>query len=88
MTIGLRVLTWLEFVVRRRWATAHTTLAGLAVGNPKRTTARPSAEHLLEAFQDITLTIIQDGAQVRRQLTPLSPLQQRVLDLLGLSPTL
>ena len=88
LTLGLRVLTLLEFVVRRRLAAEHTTLAGLAAGNPKRTTAHPSTEQLLEAFKDITLTMIREGVQVRRYLTPLSPLQQRLLDLLGLAPTL
>jgi len=61
LSIGLRVLTLLEFGVRRRLATAKTTLAGLYVGNPKRATARPTAERLLEAFQGLTLTIIHEG---------------------------
>ena len=85
LTIGLRVLTVLEFVVHRRLATEHTPLAGLAAANPKRTTVRPSAEQLLAAFKDITLTIIHDGAHRRRHLTPLSARQPRILDLLGFS---
>jgi len=82
LTIGLRVLTLLEFVVRRRLAAEGSQLAGLYAGNPKRATARPTAELLLEAFQEITLTIFQEADQTRRHLTPLTELQQRILELL------
>jgi hypothetical protein len=55
----LRVLTLVEFVGRRQLAAEGTKLAGLYAGNPRRETDRPTAERLLEAFQDITLSIIQ-----------------------------
>ena len=58
---------------------------GLDAGNPKRTTARPTAEQLLTALGNITLTISGEGAQLRHHRTPLSTLQQRILPLLGLS---
>lgn len=86
LSIGLRVLTLLEFTVRRRLAQEGTELAGLYAGNPKRTTARPTAERILEAFQDITLTLIQEPYRNLRHLTPLSELQQRILTLLDFSP--
>jgi transposase len=82
LTIGLRVLTLLDFVVRRRLAADQAKLAGLYAGNPQRATARPTAERLLETFREITLTIIQEPHQTRWHLTPLSPLQQRLLALL------
>ena len=41
---------------------AKTTLDGVYVGNPKRATARPTAERLLEAFQGLTLTILREVA--------------------------
>jgi transposase len=82
LSIGLRVLTLLELEVRRRLEAEETALAGLYAGNPKRTTARPTAERLLESFQEITLTIIQESHQIRRHLTPLSELQVRILALL------
>jgi transposase len=84
LTLGLRVLTLLEWQVRRRLAAQQEKLAGLYAGNPKRATARPTAETLLEAFKYVTLTVIQMGDQVIRHLTPLSALQQRILDLLDL----
>jgi transposase len=82
LSLGLRALTLLEFGVRRRLATAKTTLAGLYVGNPKRATAHPTAERLLEAFQGLTLTVIREGRRRRRHLTPLSRVHQRILTLL------
>jgi transposase len=85
LSIGLRVLTLLEFGVRRRLAAAKTTLGGLYVGNPTRATAHPTAERLLEAFQGLTLTIIREGRRRRRHLTPLSRVHQRILALLDFS---
>ena len=60
-------------------------LSGLYAGNAKRETARPTAERLLGAFQEVTLTVVKRGPQVYRQVTALSPLQERILDLLGFS---
>src|SRR5574341_957054 len=88
LSIALRVLTLLEFVGRRQLAAEGTTLAGLYAGNPRRETARPTAEHLLEAFEDITLTIVKGPQQSVRHMTALSPLQQRILELLGFSSEL
>lgn len=84
LSIGLRVLTLLEGAVRQRLAESQTTLAGLYAGNPKRTTARPSAEALLEAFQDIHLNLVHIGQQVHCHVTPLSELQLKILALLDL----
>jgi len=56
--------------------------------NPKRETDRPTAERLLEAFQDITLTIIKGPHQTDRHVTALRPLQQQILEILGFSSAL
>jgi transposase len=86
LTIALRVLTLLEFAVRRRLAAEGTTLAGLYAGQPTRATARPTAERLLASFQPITLTIVQAPGQVVRHLTPVTPVQARILTLLDFTP--
>ena len=88
LSIALRVLTLLEFVGRRQLAAEGAKLAGLYAGNPKRETDRPTAERLLEAFQAITLTIIQGPHQTDRHVTALRPLQQRILEILGFSSAL
>jgi transposase len=82
LTIGLRVLTLLEFDFRRRLKERDEELARLYAGNPKRTTANPTAESLLEAFQEIHLNFVTIGQQVHRHITPLSELQQKILALL------
>jgi transposase len=88
LSIALRVLTLLEFVGRRQLAAEGAKLAGRYAGNPRRETARPTAERLLEAFRDITLTLIEGPQQTDRHLTALSPLQQRILEILGFSSEL
>ncbi len=85
LTIALRVLTLLEFIVRRNLTINGETLAGLYAGNPKRATMRPTAERLLEALREINLTVIQEPDHTHRHLTPLSKLQQRILALLDFS---
>lgn len=84
LSLGVRLLTLLEFTVRRRLADERTTLARVYAGSPTRATARPSAELLLEAFQHITLTVVTIDQQVHYHLTPLSEVQQRILALLDL----
>lgn len=87
LTIALRTLVIIEFVVRRSLAEEQETLSGLYAGNPKRRTARPTAELLLDTFDDITLIIRynQIGEIEEKYLTPLNELQRRILRLLGLS---
>ena len=88
LSIALRVLTLLECVVRRRLTAEGAKRHGLYAGNAKRETARPTAEHLLEAFSEMTLTMIKEPQQTFGHLSALSPLQQRILDLLGFSSAL
>jgi transposase len=85
LSIALRVLTLIEFVGRRHLALETDKIAGLYAGNPKRETARPTAERLLEAFQDLTLTVIELPQQTMRHVTPLSLVQLRILEILGFS---
>jgi transposase len=88
LSIALRVLTLVACVGRRQLATAGVQRAGLYAGNPQRATDRPTAERLLEAFEDITLTIIKGPQQTDRHMTALSPLQQRILEVVGFSSAL
>src|SRR5215467_13658570 len=85
LSMALRVLTLLECVGRRQLAAAGETFSGLYAGNSQRETARPTAERLLEAFQEVTLTVLEGVDQAYRHLTALSPLQERILALLGFS---
>jgi transposase len=86
LTIAIRLLTLIEFVVRRALKREQAELVGLHKENPKKSTATPTTERLLQAFSNITLTIVQLPDRVVRHVTPLTPLQVRILELLGLSP--
>jgi len=70
LSIGLLVLTLLEFSVRRNLAVQKEKLAGLYAANPKRATAHPTAEQLLAAFRDITLLPIDVPDRTYVHLTP------------------
>lgn len=85
LTIALRVVTVLEGVVRSALAEQQQEIVGLFAGNPKRRTAQPTTERLLEAFNEITLTIVSGPGFVQRHLPPLSALQQQILASCGFS---
>lgn len=85
LSLGLRVLCLLEFSLRSQLQAQQQTLAGLYAGNPKRATPRPTAELLLRAFRGITLTIMEIDQTRQRFLSPLSELQQRILQRLNCS---
>ena len=74
LSIGLRVLTLLEFQVRSSLKENQEKLVGLYTGNPKRETARPTAELILAAFKEITLVLIEAKNELYAHLTNLSPL--------------
>jgi transposase len=84
LVIALRVLTLLEFVVRRQLSQQVEPLQGLYAGNPKRAAPKPTGERLLQAFDDVTLYSVTDDQQTTYQVTPLSALQRRILGLLGI----
>lgn len=83
LTIGLRLLTLVEFQVRRALAQEQSQIAGVYAGNPKRSTAQPTAERLLASFKEITLVLIEARGEVYADLTVLNPLQQRILQLMN-----
>jgi len=88
LTIALRLLTIIEFPVRRQLASKHTTLSGLYAGQKGRRTSRPSSELLLKAFHGIDLVVGHVKEQALSFVTPLSETQLQVLRLLGLHPHL
>lgn len=88
LSLALRILTLIEFVVRRELQTQQETLAGLYPGQPTRTTDRPTTERLLRAFKGITLSVINLPGQHIRHVTPLSSLQHRILQLLTFSDSI
>ena len=88
LSLALRLLTLLEWTVRKKLAENQETLKGLHPGQPGRKAKRPSAELLLQAFKGISLAIVEVAGQLAAHLTPLSPLQQKLLALWELPPDL
>ena len=83
LSVALRILTLMEFVVRRSLKQQGATLVGLYKDNPRRATATPTAERLLQAFVPITLTQVHLPEQSVCHVTLLTPVQQQILALLG-----
>jgi transposase len=88
LSVALRLLTLTEFVARRALETTSEGLAGLYPGNPKQQTRRPTTERLLAAFKDITLSFVLLPGQSIVHVSPLTPLQGRILSLLDLPTTI
>ncbi|NET62060.1 MAG: IS1634 family transposase [Symploca sp. SIO2E6] len=82
LSLGLRVLTLLEWKVRCKLSQQKKTICGLYPGNPKRSTARPTAEKLLRVFSEISLLSIVADKSIYLYLNSLTSLQQNILDLL------
>ena len=88
LLIALQALTLLEFVAQRELAERKEALAGLVPGNPKMKTTRPSAERLLSQFTDLNLLLERTEKQIMGVLIEkLTPLQRRILALLGVPET-
>jgi len=86
--IALRGLTLVEHEVRRELQAQSEELAGLYEGNPRRTTDRPTTERLVKAFEGMTWYRVEMADQVVSQRTPLTPLQKKILALMGFSEEL
>ncbi len=88
LTIAARLLALGNFTAREALAQENDVLTGTYPGNPKRATATPTTECMLQAFDNIHLLIMRLDSQGRYQPTPLSAGQKRILALLGLPTTL
>jgi transposase len=82
LSIALRVLVLMQFVVRRNLQKAGTTLKGIYPGQPGRQTAKPTTEMMLSAFRGVTLSRIKIDGQLHEHLTPLNDVQKRILALM------
>jgi len=90
LTLGVRVLTVTEFVLRRSLEQDQARLPGLHPENKHKMTDKPTAERILKAFAGVSLTIIKNaaGEDILRRLTPLAALQEDILQRLGLGASL
>jgi hypothetical protein len=90
LTLGVRVVTVMEFILRRSLQHDQAHLPGLHPENKAKMTDKPTAERILKAFADVSLTIIKTaaGEEILRRLTPLSGLQEDILQRQGFGTAL
>jgi transposase len=88
LTLAARILALGDHSAKQALAQANAELAGIYPGNPKRSTATPTTERMLAAFDNINLLLVPVAGQFHYQITPLSDVQIRILDLLSLPVTL
>jgi transposase len=81
LSLALRVLTLVQWVVRQRLQQSGESLRGLYPGQAGRKTSSPSAELLLRAFRGISLTVVAVAGRQTVLLTPLTALQEKLLAL-------
>jgi len=82
LSIALRVLVLMQFVVRCNLQQAGTTLSGLYPGQPGRRTAQPTTEMMLGALRGVTLSRIKIDGKLLYHLTPLTAVQKHILTLM------
>ena len=88
LSVALRVLSLVEWTVRERLQKEKTKLRDIYDGQPGRQTARPSAELLLKAMRAISVSVIEVNGKIHVLLSPLTPVQKRLLELWDLPPDL
>ena len=88
LTLGARILALGDYLAKEALAQDESELSGIYSGNAKRATATPTMERMLRAFENINLLIFPVQPQPLCYLTELSPVQKRILTLLGLAESL
>jgi transposase len=81
LSLAVRLLTLLEWQVRKKLQDSGQTVKGIYPGQLGRQARRPSAEMLLKVFRGISLSVVEVAGEVSIHLTPLTPLQERLLAL-------
>jgi transposase len=88
LTLAARILALGDYTAQQSLAQENTELAGIYPGNPKRSTATPTTERMLAAFDNINLLLVPIAGQIHCQVTPLTQVQKRILELWNLPTTL
>jgi transposase len=88
LTLAARILALGDHAAKLALAQENAALAGIYPGNPKRSTATPTTERMLKAFDNLNLLLVPVAGQTHYQVTPLTEVQMRILELWGLPATL
>lgn len=82
LTLALRVLVLMQYVVRRNRAHQGATRKGIYPGQFGRQTTRPTTAMMLRTFRGLTLSQVTINGPSFDHVTPLNDVQQRILELL------
>lgn len=88
LTLAARLLALGDYLAMQALAQKETELAGIYPGNPKRSSATPTTERMLKAFDNLNLLLVPVNGQIHYQVTPLTGVQKHILELWGLPATL
>ena len=88
LSLGLRLLTLVEWTARERLRQEGCRLQGIYAGQPGRKTDRPSAELLLRVLKTISISVVEVNGRIHTLLSPLTEVQKRLLELWDLPPDL
>lgn len=88
LSLAARLLALGDYTARQALAEQQEELSGVYAGNPKRSTAHPTMERMLRAFEHINLSIVLLAERTLCHVTPLTAVQERILSLLGLPTSL
>jgi transposase len=88
LTLAARVLALGDYTAKQALAQEDAELDGIYPGNPKRSTATPTTERMLAAFDNINLLLVPVAGQIHCQVTPLTQVQKHILELWALPITL
>ncbi len=81
LTLAARILALGDYTAKQALAQEGAELAGIYPGNPKRSTATPTTERMLAAFANINLLRVPVAGHVHCQVTPLTAVQERILEM-------
>jgi len=84
LSLGVRLLTLIEYVARRTLQEQESMIAGLYLDSPRKTTKTPTAERLLRALIHIKLIIVSLQGRTVYQIEGFSHVHERILDIICL----
>jgi transposase len=84
LCLALRVLTLTEQRLRTALQEQGAELAGLNPASRTQMTATPTAERVIRAFRNLTVTVVTGEGWEQRHVSSLNQTQQQILALLGL----
>jgi transposase len=84
LSLAVRALTLIRYTVSQSLQQADETLKGLSPAYPHVKTTNPSATMILGTFASLTLTLVEQADQSFVHVSPLNPMQHRLLALLQL----